>query len=574
MLNELYVIAESLKRCGLSVIPTHPYLRNNPKQPGFVLGIAPDGSVGSVEFRDREWLANLWQIDSGNNGESFPGFNLTWPVYDVRQSSSQIESLLKEKEPIKRTEMLAAICSNSPLSFPNLSKQQKAHFLANYRELAAKAQALFDAVPEKYQALSVLLNRVVGSLLTPEEFLRSFAEAIVRSCLDGRLQYVPAVEEALIGKWDAKSKSYACRLTLYLDVFDRSQYKLAVTDPQMKAILNERLQERMPGRSFAKGGKGAEQKVGIDAFTGVEADIQTRFAPLNLSALGTTIIFSMSSESRCHTRYGLIESDIFPTGLATSLRIQDALRFLTGTEQERKTWRKVPNSKTGKKIKPDLLIAYLEDKPDCAAFLADLFAESADFPDSEELMFNQVAEKVCTALNGEPAAKPDSLIRVLVLSVADRGRTQLVLGETYQVQEIFQAAEEWRRAAANHPWIAVLLPPSQKGGQGRLASPICPYPAAVMECLNLQWTGFGTESKRVATCSLQQIFEVFLKQTGRSQSTASRLLVLGLQRATDLLLALGQKQHSDAQKELSASARATALTAISTLAILLSKLGR
>lgn len=568
MLNELYTLAKSLERFNPPAY--HPALKHNAKKQGFVIGIAKDGSVEFVEFRAKEKMAEAWRIESSSNGISFPGFNLPSPIWmPSPESNESVQRLLAlpDNSVEERLAILEAVCEKASLAYID---SQKEKLLSNIRNFPTRLLTVFADCPDEFCAFSELLTRLSNATYSVDEFLRMLTSTAIRLCREGRLSPISAVEQLLLGSWNKKKGEFTQdKAPIICEVAERSHYEYVVVSPQMEHFVNQRLQERMAGRDFAASRSEKDENLGVDAFLGMETALQDTFPSPVLPYLGKTILMSMASDSACQIKYGWKDSDTFPTGKAIAEAMQNALIFITQKEREGKTWRGVPSPT---KDRQDLLLAYLEEKPDNTAFLADLFAESADVADIEEASFEEVAAKVCEALEGEIVEDVDALVRVLVLSSPDAGRKQLVLSEAFQAKEIFRAAEEWRLAAMNRPAISVLLPPT-KTKKARFAAPCAPYPAAMMECLNTQWTNDGATSKKIFGCNLAQIYDVFLKQNMGTQETARRLLSLAIQRTGGLLLAMAHKQHSNLQKELSAKARSSVLTAISTLSILLFKLG-
>lgn len=568
MLNELYTLAKSLERFNPPAY--HPALKRNAKKQGFVIGIEKDGSVAFVEFRDKEKMGSAWRIESSSNGVSFPGFNLPSPIWKPSpETNESVERLLalSDNNVEEKLAILEDVYEKASLAYVDSQKKQ---CLSNIRGFPARLLTVFAECPDEFRAFSELLERLSNATYSVDDFLKMLTTTALRLCREGKVSAISAVEQLLLGSWNKKKDEFTKQaIPIICEVAERSHYQYVVVSPQMERFVNERLQEKMAGRDFAASRSEKGENLGVDAFLGVETALQDTFPSPVLPYLGKTILMSMASDSACQIKYGWKDSDTFPTGKAVAERMQNALIFITQPERQGKTWRGVPSPT---KDRQDLLLAYLEEKPDSTAFLADLFAESADVADIEEASFEEVASKVCEALEGEIVGDTDALIRVLVLSSPDAGRKQLVLSEAFQAKEIFRAAEEWQRAAENRPNISVLLPPKKKE-KAHFAAPRAPYPAAMMECLNTQWTNEGARSKKIFGCNLAQIYDVFLKQNIRTQETARRLLSLAIQRTDSLLLAMGHKQHGNSKIELPAKTLASSLTAISTLSILLFKSG-
>lgn len=571
MLNEFYSMSQSLEQCGLIAPSRHKDITQNPKQDGFILGIAEGGLISTIEFCPKERMTEIWNLNRGENGVSFPGFKIAkqlWINPTAKDAIEKLSKLKKEAGTTERISLLEHLCQTAEFSYPSFTKTQRQMLGKNLREFPKELKQFFDDVPPKFQAFSDLLARLTETSGDEHAFLKNLSEVGLKAAKEGRLSAdgVMLLQNLLVGKWSEKEKRFTEEKTaIVFEPAHRTRYQCVVTHPDTRDFVNEKLQERMSGKSFAKGGKGAKQKTGIDSFQGHETELETRFPKLNLPAIAETILMSMSKDARCQTRYGLQESDIFPVGKASSQAMLNSLRELTKGEREGTTWRAVPNSE-GKR---DLLIAYLADKPDCPAKIACLFGED-DESELVEGLFEAMTTKVCDAIKGEPAISPDSLLRVLVISARDKGRKQIALNEVYQVKEILRAADEWKIAGANLPSILVSLPP-KRGEKSKWVSPSCPAPADLFKGFNTQWMNQGTRSSWVSSCELGEIYGVFLKQTSQSQETAARLLSLILKRATDLLLAIGYRQHSKNWKNFPDGARLAALTVLPAIGILLYK---
>jgi hypothetical protein len=516
-------------------------------------------------------MKEIWKIDSGENGVSFPGFKLSGPLWLANSTTQDsIEKLLKlKKEAVSDRFALLKQIIHDAAFVANTTEDR--YLRKNLREFPVEVGKMLTDCPEEFRVLSDLLARLTGSQVTDEAFLKSLSEAGMRAYSDGKLPAEATLvwQNLMLGKWESKKGRFtASKTAVILEPADGTKYPFAITHPNTEGFINDQMNEKLSGKSFAKGGKGSDVKFRIDSLRGIEAEVQTRFPDPTLPVIGVTKLMSMTKDSLCQTRYGLQESDIFPVGKNTSQAMLDALTFLTQEERKGKTWRGVPNAEESR----DLLLAYLEDKPDASISLADFFAQDTDDTALTEGVFEATARKVCDALEGEPAINPDSLLRVIVISSRDKGRKQIALNETFHVKEILRSAEEWQLAGANCPPISILLVP-KKTEKHRIASPACPPPAVLLKCFNMQWTNEGTKSVWVSSCDLGQVYEIFLRQSAHAQNTAERLLMLALQRAGSLLLGLGNRQHGGNWSGFPDGPRIAALTAITTLAILLFKTG-
>lgn len=573
MLNELFILSQCLDRIGVEIADIHKDLKKNPKEYGFILSISDEGLVESLSFQGKEKMKEFWKIDSGENGVSFPGFKLSGPIWDLNSLSTDLIENIRQLDKVKlsqRKEVINRAVTEANLKWNNLKQDQKRYFTKNIKEFPEQIQAFLGEIPKEFSVLKDTLNNIL-KLSVSEDFFTSLSEAAQKLlCVSDSKDIVfSQLQNLLFGRWDSKNNLFiATKTAVILEAANGSSYQYPITHHKVENFINSQLNTKMIGKSFAKGGKSADVKAGIDSYSGKEEEIQTRFPDPNLPIIGITKLMSMTKESENQIKYGLKESETFPVGKNTSQEMLNALNFLTDKKREGKSWKGVPNSEENGK---DLLMVYLEDKPKVEFNLADYFAT-----DNENLKlegeFEASAEKVCSALDGELAINPDSLLRLIVLTSRDKGRTQVSLNEVYQVKNIFDSAEQWIKAGENIPQISMPIKLSEEK-QIKWISAKCPHPVNLLKTINIQWTNEGTINKWLSNCNLGQIYQVFLQNSERYKSIAQRLLNLALKSNNSLLLAAGNRLHGKMWNNFPDKTRLASLNSVSALGILLFKIG-
>jgi hypothetical protein len=253
--------------------------------------------------------------------------------------------------------------------------------------------------------------------------------------------------------------------------------------------------------------------------------------------------------------------------------MQDALCWIVAAERKGRTWRGVASGRFEttqghKKESSDLLIAYVDGKPDITANLADLFGTD----EGEQQQFEVDAEAVCKALDGEAKERPGSKLNLFLLRKASEGQAHVVVAESPSVEDVLKAAQWWQQAAANVPKVTLPLP-GKKGER----EPHALSPGRVVRLLSEEWVTNGTRSNKVRGVGLEEVLNLMLRKPGKWEHTARLLLDLAVWRLGPLFLGvLGVMHAGHLQRwdDYPVQSRETVLRAVSTLGILLDALGR
>lgn len=551
MINELYVLYQSLHKCGVIVEEQNQDVKTPGKGEGFVVGINSAGLPTSVEYADANQMARLWKISKGKH-HSFPYVKLKKPIWEVEvQSIEEAYKALKSDKNLP-TEVLKKCCEGKAFS-----RKQDISISGWTKEKINTLRGKHGGLV----ALTELNSRFPKDKNQSDALLRTLAGLILQKDLSLKLDLRATL---LIGKIkeERDKKKIVCDVPLFFDLSDwqNAEYKYRVASPDMGALVAKNL-----GTD-----KSANGTQGRSAFE--EEDRELHAGPYpdpTLPIIGSTYLFSMNEDALCHYRYGKISSAIFPISQDDINGVQASLKWCVAGERKGMTWQGVPNSKR----KQDLLITYLEEKPQEEVALASCFT-SFDVQETEtiEAVYEKRAKTVCDALRGKDGLKHDSKVNVLVMAKVDPGRAQVVLSGSYTIENIINSIEQWQIAAKNRPHFSVLLP-GKKGEKAVIMEPFCPSPTEVMRCLQNQWIKNGLDKSDVPGVALRHVYDLFLGEGRVSHEAARMILQLILQRLGPLFIGIAGADCADDVTGYSSEARKTVLTGISILAIVLLKLG-
>jgi hypothetical protein len=558
MINEIVLLNNSIKRCGLEIKNKHPWITEHKREEGFIVGFDSKGQIATIEQCPSNKMAKMWKI-TPDKQKSFPVVNLKVPIWKLSRHPLEIHDALNDKDVAKGCDSMVKICEDSELAYKQPERNRLAGRLIDYPDELLKK---LDNTDSNLAGLIELINRLKSYKGNIDSFSTQLSQSAIRGYSDGSIQSIELVEKLLFGKWDRSNQIYKKNeIPIVFDLDDYAVFKYRITDTALGSYLSDLL--------LQKENILAEASTYRCAVTGEITPLETgTFPETKIPVLGPTFLFSMNKDAPCHRRYGKISSKIFPVSKKLTYELHTSLLYITDEKRKGKTWQTVPSSDNKK---PDLLIVYLEDIPESTINLADLFVETTE-SETSEAAFEETARSVCSALKGVPALNRNSFVHVFVLTKIDQGRKQLALNSSFTIENIISGAEEWQFASNNHPPISIILP-GKKGEKAITIKPSCPSPASAMRCFQHQWIRNGAAKSRVPGCNLREVYDIFLGEQNEAELSSKKLLTLALQRFSPLFLGIGGAVRSGNWKTFSIDARKTMLTGVSIASILLFKLG-
>ncbi|HJT19119.1 MAG TPA: type I-C CRISPR-associated protein Cas8c/Csd1 [Nitrospira sp.] len=579
MLSETFVLQQALERAGVEIPEKHPRVKSFAPSGGPCLRVRLDsnGHVTTVEAITREEWPGLWTVREGNQN-SFPVVRVAEPFQDVPYDDTAWKSLgfnqegKRNKSPeIKaRLAILQTVFKTTDQRYPKRSE-------AFWKRLVRKADELLAHAGDsiKYKILTEFARRFHKAGSNPQKLMREVAEHSLTNLQQARLDALDTVETLLVGKGppDKNGTLPDMKVQLVFDLDDEHAYSLRLYNQQIRAHV-----ERVLPAEHDTDSK-TSHPASICAFTGKSQPLQvSSFPAVKLPVLNKELpLVSMFSEAACNSRYGLTDSLIVPVSQIAARRMQDALSYIVAEQRKGKTWRSVANgkfevAKRGKKELADLLIVYVDGKPNIDANIADLFGTDTR---QQQKLFEIDAQAVCEALDGIEREQPGLKLNLFLLRKASEGQAHVVVAESPSVKEILNAAEWWQQAAANVPKITLPLPreKSEKATQGK---PSTPYPDQIVRLLSEDWVANGKRSIKVRGIGLGEVLDLMLRKPG-SEITTQRILAMAVERSAPLLLGIFGANHADDPKrwkDYSLQSRQIALQVVSVLGLLLAASAR
>jgi hypothetical protein len=607
MLNELSQVVTALERVGVVTASRHPRMKPMSKNSELLIVRLNDtGKPTDVEFIHRDKAAALLRVEHGSAGSSFPGFNLPTPLLDLAAVAA---TELKPK--------LAKLCEawKKPSSAPHgvfdcirkladsgqprqFTSRQCQQFKLSVVDLVHELQPLFTNAPPELTNFTRLLEVVSGAELALPQFSENVTDALLRAAVTGDRETLKLAQDVLFGvlDWKKRASDFAsasywrekakqdrnANQPLCLDLVAKDHRFKPVAHPATSELVNQQAINGglKSGRKGRGGKKLAETDAQTDAFSGTPCDLADVFPEPTIAQLGPFKLFSAHKQNPCLSRYGRIENGLFPISKALVQRMSDDLLYLANDKKKGVTCQPIPSptrgSKKENKTKSDLLIAYLEEVPDFAEALADLFGgEAQSFSDTD---FAARTQPVLEALQGKLKTNPSLKVRLLALCSLDKGRKQISLHRQFRAQDVVRAAQAWKAGAANAPPVSIWFYDKQAKATV-WKTHFVPNPLDVSSVVNRVWSsnpkaGFSCSFQRAVTAA--DAYDVFFADGPLSAEKTRLCLSLLLNRMSAVLARLGAVKNCGDWREwasLSDPVRWQCAKAVSLQGIFLDQLG-
>ena len=536
MLNELYTLDRSLNRFRVSVQESHRWVKRLGRSPLLIAGIDASGAVAEIGQMDTQEAVSLFKIQPSNQS-NFPQVTWNGPIWNLDRESSAVQewTACPDQDVRRRVELLRRVCTDARIA----SGQERA--VTRMREFCRELAERFPRDDEsEFAAFPVLLSRLLGAALTPQDWLRRLSDAAISSAETGTTELLASVEALLAGE--------KAKVPILFDLADCTNFRCRVANPRMGGYFSRRLNAT----------EQAGTTMGRCALSGLETPLETEKLPSpNLPVVGPTFLMAMNPDTPCQTRYGRIGTDVFPVGKTTADELNAALVHLTTADREGKNWKRIPGNS---RKKFHLLIVYLESSPLLEARIAEMFTGS----EKSDRLYSAICEEVCKALESRKAGDSD-LLRVFTLNKIDPGRVQVELSDAFTASQAIRGSAEWAMGARNRP----LLPMKDDG--------TLPSPYEVMRCLQMQWERSGGSYADAPGCRLVEVFNLLIADRLGARASARALLEMTMRRTSELLIAVGhaaRRGTKEAWKSISREAGGFPVIAASLLGITLRKLGQ
>lgn len=358
----------------------------------------------------------------------------------------------------------------------------------------------------------------------------------------------------------------AKKFALVLELNDQSQFAYPANHPQVQDWVNGRLLEKMETDST----RTQRNAVALDAFGVHGGGMNDSFPEVKMSVLGNVKLRAMSSESPCQRRYRSSDAKSFPASQPIRQDMKNALEWITRDERRGRTWSDV-SSLGGASA---MLIAYPSELPSQAPELAGLFCGvEEEQSDPDGLRFEACSRRVVRTLQGQPASLRKADLHVFVLTKPDGFRTKVLHSSCYSLQHLLDSAEGWQVACRDSPPIEIRQFDLKKGDKPIRKTPLTPFPAQVVWCLNTNWQQMGMRAETTFGLQVSDALSLLLADGPVLRTVATRAVRLATRNSLSLLLAIGQATHQGKVHRMTKGYSKQALLLPRILALLLRKLG-
>jgi hypothetical protein len=593
MLNELSQGADSLERLGTVAPSRHPRINPMGKNRDLlVVSLDDAGNPARIEVLPGETAANLFRVEHGSAGSSFPGFNIPTPLRRLDEASADalkpvVEKLLalgknKNSSAAEIKESIRALFTLSKVQTSSARQQQQ--FQWSCCELVSELAELLPRELAGLKNVTTLLEMLVKSKPTLPSFIESLAGLMVDQNAEFERRQLLLFQEVLFGTLDWKKRAPEiaspdywkekvkqdknANQPVYLDLAAPDTAFCRVAHSETSTLINAAL---IQAQSNAAAGEPGQGSLAEDAF-GETAELQDKFpAGPKVAELGNVKLFSVNTnEVQALQRYGFKGSQSFPVSSARVQKMSDALLYLASEDKRGITCRAIPSAQPDKR---DLLVAYLEGEPEGRAQLAEMFGGEVNaFSDAD---FEAIAQPVLEMLEGKVITNPNLNVRLLAFCPIDKAKKQISLNRSLRVRDVIRAARDWEAGARNVPQVSVWFY-DKNTKQSVFRSHTAPCPLELASVVNRVWSadaknGFSSTYQRAL--SVGDAYDVFLADAPLARQKAKLAMELLIARMGAVLTALGAAKTARDRNPLSEPVRWQSVKTIALLGILLHQLG-
>lgn len=521
MLNEAFDLLQALEKAGAELPLVHPRIRYPVTGSTNRLWVRLDSQCsfnGIHAPANDEWSSVWTMIRTSDPG--FPVWRIHEPLYAV-DTASPLWEQLAVKQQDARLSLLKELLSR------NISPQSTVKELATVCRKAKELETYFQDKP-----LGEMSRRFLAIADDPALFLRKLANKCLEAILKGEVNDVDTIQLLFVGNPPKQNGTRDdIQIQLAFDIAESSSPSIYTPASRLDVI------SILP-KAPVKEDKKNRSNQAFCMYTRLSDVQESAFPSATLKIISPRgiPIFSMKKETPTNWRYGKSGSELISVSSSVALKMTAALHWVCDDSRRGKTWRGV----YGGSERPDLLIAYVDGKPQIDAAIADFFGEDQESSDKQ---FEVDSSAVCQALDSIAREHPASMLKVLVIRRVSEGQLQVVLSRVLQPGRIIAGARLWNEGAANLPQIVVPLP-KEKGKAPEDGRPMAPYPDQVVRLLSRQWIREGAKKDKqepfmpVAGPSLSSIIDLLVREPGKYESGARDLLRLCLIQIGPLLRGL------------------------------------
>ncbi len=455
MLNELLTVERAARQAGFSMMERDRSIKDAGRKATLVVALDEKGHVSSV--RPLAPQVRAWTLRDGQHN-SFPFVQPSSPLWKLDARNSWRDEFLRKVKQARRDELLLL---EESAQF-EISDWPGDTFVRRLRERGKQFASLKETdasvvrttIGRFLRAVRPKKDRDGQELL--KETIRVLLATLKENPQDALIKVAVGL---LVGK---KNKDkWVCNGAL---IFEAAGSRFSIVDQSLVNYVSKALMSETD-----------DNEPSVCALTG-EPDtphIGNFPQPTLPAGLGQTWLFAKNKEIPANGRYGRYAAEAMLVGSQTVVRLDAALRELTTTEREDKTWRGVPGEVPKQN---DLLLAFVDSvlEAPVAGSLVEEDLSDATTPDSDndsigafekrtERLIDLVKAKVGNDITKTP-------VRMILLRKVDQANRKVVYSDTFMVTDLYCAAIHWTKGERNVPQ-GLSLPVLVKG-ESRILPPL------------------------------------------------------------------------------------------------------
>ncbi|HRG77346.1 MAG TPA: hypothetical protein PLX69_22495 [Leptospiraceae bacterium] len=549
MLNELYQLSKALEKNNISLNGLHADIKTPAaSNDGLIIYLSSNGNIELIEICESTKFSQLWYFSNGNHG-TFPVRRIQEPLlFDPNDSKQAREAREKKKLSLfeKWEELMKDLEALSIFPDDEKKSEQKAwekYFSTlNTREKVLRENNDPELKPfltlmsrfYKFAQITDWKNRLKEKITEQVKKLNIKKDEKINPKLDSRNKEFDFYFTLLKGKWDTKENVAKCGIQTFLELSDFENFNKSVR--QSKEIVSRNLSGKLINSENLSLSKSNSKCVLSGDYDEIENE---KYPNPNLPLLGLSYLFSMNANTPCQTRYGNTSTKIIPVGKSSIKSMKDSIEWICEDSRKGITWDETPG-KDGN----DLLIVYLEDKPNVKINFAKAFGNS-EKEDSAESKFEKATESLLKALSLHGEIKQESKLKLFIIAKVDPSRRQLIQDKTFTIAELKKAISDWKKAVEQS--FTIQIPESNFT---QIKNPYIPLPTEFLQVFQRQWIRNGSDQSKVpVSISMSQVFDLFLNREYNLKNQCNFYLQLLWQRSSNLLIACGHSLHKGHDKK-------------------------
>jgi hypothetical protein len=514
MLNELYMLSNSMNDAGVNVKGWHNDYEGIRKGPCILVGITSDCSVHILDTINEHGPDIIRKY--GNKHGSFPAFNVA-PLYYIT-----------EKEQLDKLKLI-----QDGKSTPDLDELRRWCINDNWKHnmyekigiCRDKSIDLLDKIkqhdceePECRKRKDSVVALATAFITLSEEG-KSFRKAIETSIFDSlneRRNTRAALDLLFYAGMPKHGSKSSGSLSIVLEHSDRLLHDPVATPP-MTEWINDVL---VKSDIMEFGGQTSEER---DAFGSPYIYDEKRHKKMPAVKLQWEVILrSMFSEQRCQKRYDVTEGKSYPMATENRDLIKKALEWISDKKREGTMWINIGRE--------EIVFVYPSSLPQMDEGMPYASLIKSKAPNS---IFEKCSKDFLNTFSGLSTEQKPSHMVFFVLSKYDKARTKIVYKYDCSPSDLINSAMGWQKGCED------ILPLFEETSHN------IPFPSDIAKIINTVWSLKGEKmdgGNVVGRIKHYQGISVLLEPLDKS--TFSYFLHILLNNAINLVRFAGNHRYS------------------------------